>query len=74
MAKFSELGVESDVIVGKGIDIEELFGRRILIEKTIIQPTKFPVLFQWFGYIDWRNSKSRNQYANNQQTTSRKRT
>jgi len=42
MAKFSELGVESDVIVGKGIDIEELFGRRILIEKTIIQPTKFP--------------------------------
>lgn len=42
MARFSELGVESDVIVGKGIDIEDLFGRRILIEKTIIQPTKFP--------------------------------
>ena len=42
MAKFSDLGVESDVIVGKGIDIEELFGRRILIEKTIIQPTKYP--------------------------------
>ncbi|MDD4728574.1 MAG: hypothetical protein PHN55_07480 [Dysgonamonadaceae bacterium] len=42
MAKFSELGIESDVVVGKGIDIEDLFGRRILIEKTIIQPTKFP--------------------------------
>jgi hypothetical protein len=42
MAKFSELGVESDVVVGKSIDMEDLFGRRILIEKTIIQPTKFP--------------------------------
>ncbi|GHT09190.1 hypothetical protein FACS189432_03540 [Bacteroidia bacterium] len=42
MAKFSELGVESDVVVGKGIDIEDIFGIRILIEKTIIQPTKFP--------------------------------
>jgi hypothetical protein len=42
MAKFSELGVESDVIIGKGIDMDELFGRRILIEKTIIQPTNFP--------------------------------
>ena len=42
MAKFSELGVESDVVVGKGIDIDELFGRRVLIEKTIIQPTNFP--------------------------------
>ena len=30
------------MVVGKGIDIEDLFGRRILIEKTIIQPTKFP--------------------------------
>lgn len=42
MAKFCELGVEADVVVGKGIEIEELFGKRILIEKTIIQPTKFP--------------------------------
>ena len=33
MAKFCELGVESDVVIGKGIDIEDLFGRRILIEK-----------------------------------------
>lgn len=42
MAKFSELGVESDVVVGKSIDMDELFGRRVLIEKTIIQLTKFP--------------------------------
>lgn len=42
MAKFSELGVESDVVIGKSIDMDDLFGRRILIEKTIIQPTKFP--------------------------------
>lgn len=42
MAKFSELGVEADVVIGKGIDMDELFGRRILIEKTIIQPTNFP--------------------------------
>ena len=42
MAKFSELGIESDIIIGKGIDIEDLFDRHILIEKTIIQTTKFP--------------------------------
>lgn len=42
MARFCELGVESDVVIGKGVEIEELFGRRILIEKVIIQPTKFP--------------------------------
>lgn len=36
MARFCELGVEADVIIGKGIDMEELFNRRILIEKTII--------------------------------------
>ena len=42
MAKFCELGVEADVVVGKSIDMDDLFGRRILIEKTIIQPTKFP--------------------------------
>lgn len=42
MARFSELGVVSDVVVGKSIDIEDLFGKRILIEKTIIQPTKYP--------------------------------
>lgn len=42
MAKFSELGIEADVVVGRSIDMEDLFGRRILIEKTIIQPTKYP--------------------------------
>lgn len=42
MAKFCELGIQSDVIIGKGIEIEELFGKRIIIEKTIIQPTKYP--------------------------------
>lgn len=42
MAKFCELGIESDVVIGKGIEIEDLFGRQILIEKTIIQPTKYP--------------------------------
>lgn len=42
MARFCELGVEADVIIGKGIDMEELFNRHILIEKTIIQPTKYP--------------------------------
>ena len=42
MAKFCDLGIEADVIVGKGIEIQDLFGKRILIEKTIIQPTKYP--------------------------------
>lgn len=42
MARFCELGVEADVVIGKGIDMEELFNRRILIEKTIIQPAKYP--------------------------------
>ena len=42
MARFCELGVGADVVIGKGIDMEELFNRRILIEKTIIQPTKYP--------------------------------
>lgn len=42
MAKFSELGVSTDVIVGKGIEMEDLFGRHILVEKTIIKPTNFP--------------------------------
>lgn len=31
-----------DFPIGKGIEIEDLLGRRILIEKTIIQPTKYP--------------------------------
>ena len=42
MARFSELGLESDVIIGKGIDLEDISDKRILIEKVLIQPTKFP--------------------------------
>lgn len=42
MARYSELGIETDVVVGKGIDFDELFEKRILIEKAIIQPTKYP--------------------------------
>ncbi len=42
MARFCELGVQADVVIGKGIDMEELLNRRILIEKTIISPTKYP--------------------------------
>ena len=40
--RFSELGITSDVIIGKGIDMDELFGKRILIEKTLIKPSNFP--------------------------------
>ena len=42
MAKFSELGIESDNIIGKGIDLDDLFDRRILIERVKIGPTKYP--------------------------------
>lgn len=42
MVKFKDLGVRSNAIVGKGIEIDELFDRRILIEKTKIEPTNFP--------------------------------
>ena len=41
MAKFSDLGVKTSFVIGKSIEIDELFGRRILVEKTIIQPSKF---------------------------------
>lgn len=40
--KFSDLGITTDVVVGKGIEMDELFGQHILIEKTIIKPTNFP--------------------------------
>ena len=33
MAKFCELGIESDVVIGKGIEIEDLFGRRIRLKR-----------------------------------------
>lgn len=42
MAKFSDLNIQADFIVGKGIDLEDLFDRRILIEKVKIGPTKYP--------------------------------
>lgn len=41
MARFGDLGIESGAIIGKGIEIEELFGKRILIEKTKISKSKF---------------------------------
>lgn len=40
--KFNELGIRSNAIIGKGIEIEDLFDKRILIEKVRIEPTKFP--------------------------------
>lgn len=42
MAKFSDFGIGMDVIVGKKIEIEDLFDKRILVEKTKISPTKYP--------------------------------
>lgn len=41
MARFGDLGIDSGAIIGKGIEIEELFGRRILVEKTRITNSKF---------------------------------
>ena len=42
MTKFCDYGLSTQVVIGKSIEIEDLFGRRILIERTIIKPTKFP--------------------------------
>ena len=42
MPRFSDSNIESDAIIGKGIDLEELFDQRIVIEKIKIEPTKFP--------------------------------
>ena len=42
MPRFCDSNIESDAIIGKGIDLEELFDQRIVIEKIKIQPTKFP--------------------------------
>lgn len=39
MPRFCDSNIESDAIIGKGIDLEELFDQRIVIE---IEPTKFP--------------------------------
>lgn len=40
--KFSDIGIKSNAIVGKKIEIEELFDKRILIEKVLIAPTNYP--------------------------------
>lgn len=40
--RFSDIGIKSNAIVGKKIEIEELFNRRILIEKVLLTPTKYP--------------------------------
>lgn len=42
MPRFSDSNIETDAIIGKGIDLDELFDKRIVIEKVKIQPTKFP--------------------------------
>ena len=42
MPRFCDSCIESDAIIGKGIDLEELFDQRIVIEKIKIEPTKFP--------------------------------
>ena len=42
MARFSDLGVSSEAVIGKSIDIDELFDKRILIEKVIITNSKYP--------------------------------
>lgn len=42
MARFSDLGINTDVVVGRRIEIECLFDKRILVEAVIIKPTKYP--------------------------------
>lgn len=42
MPRFSDSNIETDAIIGKGIDLDDLFDKRIVIEKIKIQPTKFP--------------------------------
>jgi hypothetical protein len=42
MAKFSDLDIGSDAIIGKAIEIEELFNKPILVQKTIIKSSKYP--------------------------------
>ena len=42
MPRFSDSNIETDAIIGKGIDLDELFDKRIVIEKVKIQPNKFP--------------------------------
>lgn len=42
MPRFCDSNIETDAIIGKGIDLGDLFGKRIVVEKIKIQPTKFP--------------------------------
>ena len=42
MPRFCDSCIESDAIIGKSIDLEELFDQRIVIEKIKIEPIKFP--------------------------------
>lgn len=41
MARFSDFGIQPSTIVGKGILIDDLIGRRIVIERVKIDKTKF---------------------------------
>lgn len=42
MPRFCDSNIETDAIIGKGIDLDVLFDKRIVVEKIKIQPTKFP--------------------------------
>jgi len=42
MGRFCDFGIDADVIVGKDIELNDLFGQRILVEKIRIMPTKYP--------------------------------
>lgn len=42
MPRFCDSNIETDAIIGKVIDLDDLFDKRIVVEKIKIQPTKFP--------------------------------
>jgi hypothetical protein len=42
MPRFCDSNIETDAIIGKGTDLDDLFDKRIVVEKIKIQPTKFP--------------------------------
>ena len=42
MPRFCDSNIETDAIIGKGIDLDDLFDKRIVVEKIKIQPTKLP--------------------------------
>lgn len=42
MPRFSDSNIETGAIIGKGIDLDDLFDKRIVIEKIKIAQTKFP--------------------------------